>query len=204
MKARTLMKRLFLGLLFAVSAPFMWAEDMPRQNQSSPPKTLFGDAKELRRGWYGAPVVKVIQIGSGVGTLIGGRGAIIFNRMVSVGGAGYGLVAHSNLTVAGNDSGISMGYGGPGVGVKLFADEVAHIDMFNLFGFGRLSFKDKSKSGAIFIIEPEVNAEFNLLPFLQLGLGVHYRFTFSGTKLAVKSTDLFGFGGQIYVQFSKL
>lgn len=194
----------FLLCLFVLFSGRLVAEETTMDDHNQPPKSLFGNAKDCKIGGYGAPVIKVSQLGSGVGTTIGGRGAIIINRMVSIGAAGYGLVGHSNLSLGDNNSGVSMGYGGPGVGIKLFTDEIVYIDMFNLFGFGGLALKNKSKKGAIFVIEPEVNVEVNLLPFLQLGLGINYRFAFSGSGLAIKSTDLFGFGGQAYVQFSKM
>lgn len=164
------------------------------------PKTLFENSN-WKFGGFGGPVVKISQLGNGIGTMIGGRGMAIMNNVLTVGGAGYGMVGGSRATVGSNSAQVCMGYGGPGIGVKLFADEIVHVDMFNLFGWGGLRFRDSKTTVTFFALEPEVNVEVNLFRFMRVGAGVSYRFAFVGAEHDVKSTDLFGFGGQLYMQF---
>jgi hypothetical protein len=166
-----------------------------------PLRSLFS-TQEVKIGGFGSPILKMSQLGNGVTTLVGARGAMIINRFFTFGAAGYGLVAQTKLSVANRTEQVGFGYGGPGVGLKLFADKIIHVDIFNLFGFGNFSFHESNRRGSVFIIEPELSAELNLFRFMQLGVGASYRFAFASSALPVKSSDLFGFGGQAYLQFS--
>ena len=187
------MRKLFL-LCFIILPIFVLAE---QENQTT--ESLFGSEK-FTFGGLGGPIIKFSQLGNGVITTIGGRGLFTINRLISIGGGGYGMVAQSQLTLGGEEI-VKFGYGGPGIGLKLFAHKLIHIDFFNLFGFGGMQLKNSNKKGALFIIEPELNAELNLTKFWKLGLGASYRFAIAGKALEMDSTALFGFGGQVYCQF---
>src|SRR5262245_51606860 len=80
-------------------------------NEELPPKSLFGNGKDWKKGFYGAPVIKISRLGSGVGVAVGGRVAFIVNRTMTFGAGGYGLITHSDLVLSGNSSGLYMGYG---------------------------------------------------------------------------------------------
>lgn len=188
------MRKLFL-LCFIILPIFVLAE---QENQTT--ESLFGSEK-FTFGGLGGPIIKFSQLGNGVITTIGGRGLFTINRLISIGGGGYGMVAQSQLTLGGQEEIVKFGYGGPGIGLKLFAHKLFHIDFFNLFGFGGMQLKNSNKKGALFIIEPELNAELNLTKFWKLGLGASYRFAIAGKAIEMDSTALFGFGGQVYCQF---
>lgn len=168
---------------------------------SAPRETMFSE-KEFRTGGFIGPVVKVSQIGNGIGTLFGGRGAIVINELFTIGGAGFGMLAHSDAQVGHKHETIRFGYGGPSLGFKLYQHKLFHADFSSTFGFGGLTFKESRDKNFVFIIDPEANGEFNLFPFLQVGLGIHYRFMFANNNRSLKAKNLFGVGGQVYAQFT--
>jgi hypothetical protein len=198
------MKNIFLLFTMLISLSSV-AEDSKPATESKPqrePTQSMFKSGSIELGGGGGPVVRVMQLGNGVATFMGGRGMMIVNHMLTFGGGGYGLIATSDLKIGDKkEKKISFGYGGPSLGLKLFSNHLFHVDTSTLFGFGSIKLKENQKKGTLFIIEPEVNLELNVLPFMQVGLGGAYRFAFAGKELDIKSTDLFGFGGQVYVNF---
>lgn len=196
------MKKPFL-LCLILWPIILLAEEENQPSEQVPTESLFSSDK-FAFGGLGGPILKVSQLGNGVITTIGGRGLFTIDRLISIGAGGYGTVAQSQLALSGQEEIVKFGYGGPGIGFKLFAHKLIHIDFFNLFGFGGMQLKNSGKKGGLFIIEPELNAELNLTKYWKLGLGASYRFAIASKKLEIDSTALFGVGGQIYCQFGWL
>lgn len=186
---------IYLIILFA---SVLHSENRPAGHKET--RSIFSD-QELHTGGFSGPVVKISQIGNGVMTLLGGRGAMLINDVFSIGGAGYGMLAHSNARVGHKEESMRFGYGGPSLGFKLFYQSLFHADFFTTFGCGALNFKESRDKNFVFVIDPEVNGELNLFPFLQVGLGLHYRFMFASNNRSLRALDLFGIGGQLYAQF---
>lgn len=151
------------------------------------------------------PVVKIAKLGDGVLTTIGGRiNATLFNMLI-LGLNGQWAVTHSKLAIAGTAEDVSYYSGGLGLGFRLFPDSFFHLTNYNSFDIGKLNLKGRGQSSLAYSIEPELNAEVDLFSLMRIGAGVSYRLLFTGKDITLpKKSDLFGFGGQVYLEFGWL
>lgn len=173
------------------------AENPPQ----SCPKSGGGGIFEF--GGLGGPLFRVQNMGTGFLFEMGGRGGLTIANLFMLGGGGYGVVGHTGLSLNDKDEKISLGYGGVGFGFKIFPSAFIHISNFNMFGMGRLGLLNSQQSGTVYTIEPELDVEFSFISFLRLGLGASYRYMIA-PSLSVPSSQLSGFGGQIYFEFGWL
>lgn len=154
-------------------------------------------------GGMGGPLFKMTNMGNGFLFETGGRGGMSISSIFLLGGGGFGTVGQTSVALQGVDEQVSLGYGGLGFGFKIFPSAFIHISNFNLFGMGRLGLSGHKESSTIYVIEPELNVEFSLISFLRLGFGATYRYIFA-RGLSVPSSELSGFGGQLYFEFGWL
>ncbi len=193
------MKRAFLALLLG---SMMWtvganAYDGDADNNQASSSSAFG-------GTIG-PVVKVSKWGNGVVTTLGGRITGTLWNFFILGVEGHGAIAQSKLDLAGRtNEDISYYYGGIGTGVRLFPGSFFHLTSYNGFGLGYLKLKNRGEASLVFNIEPEINAEIDLFSIMRIGAGVSYRMPFAKDLDLAKKSDLFGFGGQVYLEFGWL
>ena len=154
-------------------------------------------------GGMGGPIFKMNNMGDGLAYSIGGRGAMSLMGIFLFGAGGLGQIAHGDITVGDKKEKVSLGYGGLGLGFKLFPSAIVHISRFNMFNIGRISLEGRGESSTCFVIEPELNAEFSIISFLRFGIGANYRYIIA-KGISLPSKDLSGFGGQVYVEFGWL
>lgn len=191
------MKKTFFALLLS-SVMFTiptHANDDNGNDQSSSSSSSFG-------GTVG-PIVKVSKWGSGVVTTLGGRVTGNLWNFLILGIEGHGAIAQSKLDLGGRDEKISYYYGAVGAGIRLFPGSFFHLTNYNSFGVGKLSLNNRGESGLVFNIEPELNAEIDLFSIMRIGAGVSYRMPFA-KDINLPKSDLFGFGGQVYLEFGWL
>jgi hypothetical protein len=150
--------------------------------------TLFGSGV-ITSGGFGGPVLKVGSVDDRTALFVGGRGGWVINRTFVIGGGGYGLIPlHSTGVGTQPDTTIDFGYGGLELEVILASTSVIHGSVLAHVGAGgfsvRRSFQDDMMddddrtlySTAVFVFEPAVNVEVNLLPWLRFAAGGGYRF----------------------------
>lgn len=154
-------------------------------------------------GGFGGPVFKINQLGDGILFGMGGRGGMTVASIFTIGGAGYGTLGQSSVSLNGTSQTVSLGYGGLGLGFKIFPSFFIHVSNFTTLGMGRIALSESGESSTCFVIEPELNAEFTLASFLRAGLGVTYRFLFA-KGITPSWKELSGLGGQIYIEFGWL
>lgn len=154
-------------------------------------------------GGMGGPLFKMSNMGNGFLFETGGRGGMSIGSIFILGGGGFGTIGQTSIDLGGKDEHVSLGYGGVGFGFKIFPSAFIHISNFNMFGMGRLGLSGHNESSTIYVIEPELNAEFSLISFLRLGLGVTYRYIIARSSV-IQSSELSGFGGQLYLEFGWL
>ncbi|UCB45975.1 MAG: hypothetical protein JSV25_00690 [Spirochaetota bacterium] len=159
-------------------------------------KTLIGE--EVTHGGGGGPVVKLTYLNNTFGILVGGYGGWIINHTFLIGGGGYGLT--TDIFVSGNK--LVFGYGGLVAEYIGFSDEIIHFKAGTLIGAGNATFDKEDPGAAFFVLEPGIDAEFNITSFFRLCAGVSYRFVIGATGLSgVSDASLSGLAGEIVLKF---
>ena len=171
-------------------------------------------------GGYGAPVIKISQIGmngTDVGFFLGLRTGFIMNHYFSL-GVGVNILVNpldrsklGGYDYAGNYTVSNMGYAGILLEYFLFPKSLVSISIGVLIGGGGLVFQDgnywRNESFNIqtvhgfFAIEPEINVFFNITRFFRVGLGVTYRYVNGIRDPYITDAAFRGFGGQLTLQF---
>lgn len=162
-------------------------------------------------GGYGAFGSRMSTIHGERAFFLGGRGGWIINHRLVLGGAGYGLVNEIGRVTApdGTERHLGMGYGGPMLGLILASDRLIHLTLDVVVGAGgaawerfdddgddwedQLDDDDEDDYGsAFFVVEPSINLELNVAPFLRVSAGVGYRYVKGLDMPCVKEDDLRG------------
>jgi len=105
---------------------------------------------------------------------------------------------------------LRMYYGGWTIEYFAWPDKVVHVTFPILIGAGKVEYKGSyrdSKTGkdsdTYFIMEPEINVEFNITRFWRMGLAASYRYV-SGCELGdVTDNDLSGVAGNLTFRLGK-
>jgi opacity protein-like surface antigen len=187
------MKTLFLALvLLLASIAAAQAYD----------NTLITNQTEV--GGFIAATARYFEVKNESGLLVGGRAAFVLDHAMSVGAGGYGTVrkpAPEDLVGLEN---LEMAYGGLFLEYTFKPHAVCHASVPVLVGAGQTRFvgdyvdpESGEASDTFFIVEPELDLEFNISRNLRLDLGIGYRHI-SGTEFAeVSDEDLSGANGTV-------
>lgn len=151
-------------------------------------QTLISDQTEV--GGFIAATARYIEVKNESGVLVGGRVALVVNHAFSAGVGGYGTVAGpSPEDLTGLDD-LEMAYGGLFLEYTFKPHAVFHVSVPVLVGGGQTQFagdyvdpNSGKDSDAFFVVEPELNLEFNITRHWRLDLGVGYRHV-NGTDFA--------------------
>lgn len=166
-------------------------------------------AQEARHGGFGAPVVKLTEIDSRFGVLVGGRGGWVIDGSVVIGGGGYALVNVTNFehltNGAGDPGGLEMAYGGLELGYLHRPDERVHVTAGLLIGAGGVTWKPDASGNQVddtfFIAEPELDLVVNATTSIRAVLGVSYRFAQGVELFGLRNAELSGLGAVLSVKF---
>ncbi|MEP1034474.1 hypothetical protein [Ekhidna sp.] len=183
-------------------------------------KSLLSKNNDLNA--FGALDIKVSDLMSERGLLVGAYGGFIINRRYLFGVAGYGLVTNVEFEglVPGQTTpkqlNLQGGYGGIMIGGTIAPRELIHISIPIILGAGSLEVVDKDfftnnpadseftvENTVFFIAEPGLEVEFNITKYFRLGAGMTYRYI-SGTELEnVKDEDISGTTAMISFRFGR-
>ena len=151
-------------------------------------KTLISDQTEV--GGFIAATAKYIEVKDESGVLLGGRVAIVVNHVFSAGVGGYGTVAKPAPEDLQGLEDLEIAYGGLFLEYTFKPHAVFHISVPVLVGAGQTRFagdyvdpESEEDSDTFFVVEPELNLEFNITRNWRLDLGVGYRHV-NGTDFA--------------------
>jgi hypothetical protein len=168
------------------------------------PFALNADAKTLvpenfESGGYGGPAFKFTTIDGQFSFLMGGGGAWLINHKISIGGMGFGLA--TDLKSGGSD--LDMSYFGFNGGYVFFPDSIVHFITHATIGWGEVQLRrTPHESDNFFVIEPNVDAEINVLTWVRLCAGVSYRFATGVNGITgINNSDLSGLAGTIFIKF---
>jgi len=167
---------------------------------------------ETEVGGFFDIVSKKTQVKDTFCLFVGGRIELLVNHHWAFGAGGYGVV-NDPIPDGFEEEGLTklrMYYGGWTIEYFAGPDKVVHVTFPILIGAGKVEYKGSyrdSKTGkdsdTYFIMEPEINVEFNITRFWRMGLAASYRYV-SGCELGdVTDNDLSGVAGNLTFRLGK-
>jgi hypothetical protein len=201
------MRHLVLLLVLCVLAA-----DVPAQEQ-----TLLKSG-HLEKTGFGGPVIKFTSVHDQGAVMVGGRGGWIFNHSMALGGGLYGVVNEvdapkSALPLEGPLD-IEFGYGGFEAEYVLHSNSLIHSSFYALIGGGVTNFvkdtgsklesnEQAGESHFMFVLEPAVNAELNVITWFRINAGISYRLTIGANQEGLDDSDFSGLTGSITFKFGR-
>jgi hypothetical protein len=169
-------------------------------------ETLVG--KEIHSGGYFGPVWKLTSINSQTTSLSGGRAGWLINHKFGIGGAGYGTITDvkSGFNLDTRPLYIELEYGGLELEYIHQSDKMLHWTALVFFGNGTVKLRQHSpdnevQSDRIYVVEPSLNADVNLVKWFRLGFGASYRYVIGLDLPPLAQSDAGGFAGLICLKF---
>ena len=197
-------KLLILGL--AACAPF-----------AARAEALFD--KPVEAGWHVAPQIKLSQINGKFAILLGGDAAILADGQWGLGLGGYGLVTKHEFNGASSNNTrrrLALGYTGPKITFIPAPSYLVHVEFGLLLGIGFGEIGTRDTIGAnmgewiydgdpLFMVEPEVGVELNIVEGLRLGASASYRMAAGfESRQTISSSDFSGPTATIWLKFGKI
>ncbi len=178
-------------------------------------ETLVGNRRGTDYGGFGGPVVKLTRVAGEAVAMSGGRGGLIVNRRLVIGGGGYSL-ARDNIRTGyrfdnGDEPTLEFGYGGLELEYITRPSRLVHATFYTLIGGGRVSYtSEQSQGGAVlrqrldsdlFVVEPALTLELNVTSWFRTGIGAGYRFVDGSDLPRVNDAALGGGVGTLSFKF---
>ena len=153
-------------------------------------KYLFGGKGKTKVSGFMAPIMEYSAMGDNFAFFMGGGGAILLNQTFFFGGYGEGLTTLYEKEMITDPMAsyiqterVSWGHGGLWMGYIHHSQSPIHAGISSKFGWGSIDiydqdFKNNNSSefrDNVFVIIPQLEAEFNFFKWLKLNVGVGYR-----------------------------
>ena len=168
-------------------------------------QVLFEDAEF---GGFGGPEFKFTEVADQPGMVLGGRGGVLIDGVLTIGGGGYGLInsPKPGTTIGGEAAKLGLGYGGVFFEITMLPDSIVHPTIGSMFAGGGASYQFESRdqdelTTSIFVIDNFASAELNLTEFSRLQLGIDYRAVFGVDLQNLDNADLSGPGAHVMLKF---
>lgn len=163
---------------------------LPSAAHAQRDETLLGRRGLSSVGGFGGPVVKFSRLAGADAVISGGRGGVILNRRLVIGGGGYAVASENIRTDFQFDDGsrpaLQLAYGGIEFEYITRPRELVHATVSLLLGGGAASYRSTATTGStvstrslesdVFVAEPGVNLEVNVTRWFRPGIGVGYRY----------------------------
>mgnify|MGYP000262079745 CR=1 FL=1 len=126
---------------------------------------------------------------------VGGGGGVLVNQSFFIGGYGMGNVVDDQLfRYNGAPVGLEMGHGGLWTGYRFFPKKKVHFGTSLRAGWGGIGVVDvngnRLLNDGIFVLTPQADLAFNVLPFLKINLTAGYRATLGVNNAFVSTQEL--------------
>lgn len=178
-------------------------------------ETLVGNRRGTQLGGFGGPVVKITRIAGEDAVISGGRGGLIINRRLVIGGGGYSLATENIRTGFefdnGDDGSLGFDYGGLEFEYIMRPSRVVHLTFYGLLGGGQASYEATRNVGGgvatqrlesdVFVFEPAVNLELNVTRWFRTGIGFGYRYVDGSDLPGMNDSRLSGGTGTFTFKF---
>ncbi|MDP2235879.1 MAG: hypothetical protein Q8J88_05560 [Bacteroidales bacterium] len=183
------LKCLVVVILFIHTASF--------GQEESTYKTIFDSNNSVRISGFGGPIVEFSSVINEFAVSNGGGGGVIINNFF-IGGYGMGLstnhykdisyvhpTSSSGLPIVYSNERINFGHGGFWLGGSLKPNEAVHLALSTKLGWGSISLADEDYNSAftlysfkdeVFVVQPQIEAEFNITRWFKMNFGLGYRF----------------------------
>ena len=174
---------------------------------AAPVQALVND-EEADWGFFIRPEMKITAIKSQTTELAGGILGTSVGRELYLGVGAYTLVNSVNA-----DSGalklkaFDIWYAGAHADYTFFSTKLFHGSLSGFIGGGKVSNSAAANTGSdsanLFIAEPDINLEFNLISTLELGVGIGYRFVNGSDMDTLSNSDLSSWVGTIFFRWTE-
>jgi hypothetical protein len=185
----------------------------PERPQPEMETLISGD---IAKGGYGGPLLMYSRVLDRDALFFGGKGGWIVNHRFVLGGGGFGMTtrvpAPAGAPEVGEDLRLEFGYGGVWLEYIFLPEKVFHATVGTLLGGGGVSYNrlrrtDRAarevESDTVFIIDPVLSAEVNVIRFLRVSAGVGYRYVGSVDLTGLRKEDLSGFTASVMLRFGR-
>lgn len=165
---------------------------------------------KVSHGGFGGPGIKISQINGQAGLMTGGRAGWIINHSFVLGTANYNLLSSIDVPESGtaDDGYLAMDYSGLELEYIPKWDQLVHTSFHSLFAPGSVYLRDRNfnrstDSDFIFVLEPSLSVNLNVVKFFRLSLCGSYRFVFDVETGGLADRDLWGSGVALIFKFGK-
>jgi len=182
-------------------------------------ESLFGDAAE--KGWFFAPTVTLSELNGDFGVLLGGEAMLLANGEWGLGLGFGGVVTRREFIFGATDSlrRASLAFAGFKLGHFMAPDFLIHPTFGALLGIGgagtayrRLVQTNNHMDEdwewdhqPVFVFEPQVGGELNILETIRLDAAVSYRLVAGFNETYdLNSQDFSGLGAKIAIKFGRM
>jgi len=174
-------------ILFVLSSFTLFAQEEDKEMQY-----IFGGQGKTKVSGFIAPIMGFSAIGNEFAFFMGGGGALLLNQTFFIGGFGEGLTTRhfteiDNSNLYSPEGKISFGYGGFWLGYIHKSQNPIHFGASTRLGWGSIYYDqdyDKSNNNLpvnkdyldnVFVIVPQIEAEFNFFKWMKMNVGIGYR-----------------------------
>ncbi len=165
------------------------------QEENDTYNTLFKNNGKTSVSGFGGLMMEFSGMDNQFAFSMGGGGAVLFNQSFFFGGYGLGTVNFPNYTypqptLNDDNKSILFGHGGFYTGFIFSPNKPVHIGISSKFGWGAITIMDDIYKNYnypypyddyimdfIFVITPQVEAEFNIAKWFKVNMGLGYRIT---------------------------
>lgn len=190
-------------ILITLTALFLLVSAAQAQEQ-----TLIGG--DARLGGFGGTGTYYTDYMGEATALVGIQGALVVNRTMYIGLAGYGFGRQPDAGMeyvegAWHGTRFEGGYGGLLLGGMIYSDRVVHGTADVLIGGGGITrvvrdwehhehddFYGEERTDGFFAVQPMVHAELNVVRWMRVDLGAGYRFVSDVEDFGLENEDVNG------------
>jgi hypothetical protein len=186
------------------------ADEAATRGDPAPAMLLSGP---VEHGGFGGPTLGYTSVNGDPALVMGGRGGWLINHRLVLGGGGVGvtnrLAVPAGSTPADADHQLTFGYGGFWAEYIVFPNQLVHGSVGMLVGGGGITYHRFRGQGpaaddendAVFVFEPGVSVELNVIRFMRVALFANYRIV-SGVDLAgLDNAAISGFSAGTMLKF---
>lgn len=178
-------------LIFAISVGLVGT--LIAQDQDTQFKTLFKQDGKTTVSGFGGLMMEFSGINNQFAYSLGGGGAVLINQSFFIGGYGLGTVNFPSYTypqpsLTREYNSIVFGHGGFYTGFVFRPNSPVHFGVSSKFGWGGISVTDNYLeygypgypydeiiTDQVFVITPQLEAEFNIASWFKFNMGLGYR-----------------------------
>lgn len=143
------------------------------------PEVLIGNDYESISG-FGGVLLSFSSLGGKTASYTGGGGAVLLDNTFYFGGYGMGLNDDRKVTVDDTMYDVDFGHGGFMLGYNIKPAQLVHLGISSKLGWGSMEYNSLNNAindvnDQVFVVTPQVEAEFNMTHWFKFNVGVGYQ-----------------------------